>query len=430
MTIDDLNEPRGTDSWRGRAACLAIGSELLGSHKLDKNSLEITAVLARFAYDVAEKRIVGDDVLAVAAAVRDLLDRSEVVVVTGGLGPTADDVTREGVARALGRGLAPDQEIERWLRDRYQQVGRTMPELCRSMARVVEGSKVLLNDRGAAPGILVHEGERILAVFPGVPWEMRDMLKESLIPEIERRAAGRRRESRTLLLGGVLESEVEGRIRHLYDRFGRHDITILASFGVLRLVLSARGSSDEVECRLEEMEYAFRDVLGDDVAGVDVAGLADVVVAGLIDRGMTVATAESCTGGLVGAAVTDVAGASQAYVGGVVCYSNEVKESAVGVPHAVLVEHGAVSEPVARAMAEGVRRRLGADWGVGVTGIAGPSGGTAEKPVGLVHWAVAGPTGVEAAHRVFSGDRDVVRSWSMNAVLDMLRRSLPSEGMA
>lgn len=428
MTVDDLNEPRGTDSWRGRAACLAIGSELLGSHKLDKNSLEITAALARFGYDVVEKRVVGDDVQSVAGAVKELLDHCEVVAVTGGLGPTADDVTREGVARALGRRLAPDQEIERWLRDRYQQVGRTMPELCRSMARVVEGSKVLLNERGAAPGILVHEGERILAVFPGVPWEMRDMLNESLIPEIERRAAGRRRESRTLLLGGVLESEVEGRIRHLYDRFGRHDITILASFGVLRLVLSARGAADEVAGRLDEMEHAFRDLLVDDVAGVDVAGLADVVVAGLVDRGMTVATAESCTGGLVGAAVTDVAGASQAYVGGIVSYSNEVKESVVGVPLTVLVEYGAVSEPVARAMAEGVRRRLASDWGIGVTGIAGPSGGTAEKPVGLVHWAVAGPSGARAEHRVFSGDRDVVRTWSMNAALDLLRRSLRDEG--
>ena len=409
---------------------MAVGSELLCNHKLDRNSLEITAALGEHGYEVVEKRVVGDDVGAVSLAVSDLLSRYEVVVVTGGLGPTADDVTREAVALALGRKIAPDEDVERWLRDRYHQAGREMPELCRAMGRVVEGSRVLLNKRGAAPGILVHEGERILAVFPGVPWEMRDMLSESLVPELERRAVGRCRGSRTLLLGGVLESEAEGRIRHLYDRFGRHNITILASFGVLRLVLSAGGDSEEIERRLDEMEQAFRDLLGDDVAGVDLEGLADAVVAGLVDRTMTLATAESCTGGMVGAALTAVAGASDAYLGGVVSYSNEVKEDLVNVPHDLLVEQGAVSEPVARAMADGVRKRCAANWGIGVTGIAGPSGGTAEKPVGLVHWAVAGPDGVWAEHRVFSGDRDVVRSWSTNAVLDLLRRRIKDTGTA
>jgi nicotinamide-nucleotide amidase len=292
------------------------------------------------------------------------------------------------------------------------------------MARVVEGSEVLLNERGAAPGILIRYRGRVLAAFPGVPWEMRDMLRESLVPELEARGTNVVRASRTLLLGGVYESDTEGRVRHLYDVFGRHDVTILASFGVLRLLLQAHGGRDEAARRLDEMEAAFREVLGDDVAGVDVSGLAEVVVGRLIGLGATLATAESCTGGLVGAELTSVSGASEAYAGGVVSYSNDAKEGLIGVPHEVLIEHGAVSEPVARAMAAGVRQRLGSDWGLGVTGIAGPTGGSDDKPVGLVHWAVAGRDGVWADHHVFSGDRDVVRTWSMNSVLDLLRRRL------
>ncbi len=195
----------------------------------------------------------------------------------------------------------------------------------------------------------------------------------------------------------------------------------------MRLVLTATGDEETATARLDEMEAAFREILGDDVAGVDVAGPADVVVGELIERDRTVATAESCTGGMVGAALTTVSGASAVYLGGVVSYSNEVKEGLVGVPHELLVAHGAVSEPVARAMAEGIRNRLGTDWGLGVTGIAGPTGGTEEKPVGLVHWAVAGPSGTVADHRVFPGDRDIVRQWSVNSVLDLLRRELATQ---
>jgi nicotinamide-nucleotide amidase len=176
------------------------------------------------------------------------------------------------------------------------------------------------------------------------------------------------------------------------------------------------------------MEAAFRGILGDDVAGVDLSGLPEAVTVELRRHGQTMATAESCTGGLVSARVTDVAGASEVFVGGVVSYSNEVKEHQLGVPRDVLVEHGAVSEEVARAMAEGTRQRLGADWGVGITGIAGPAGGSEDKPVGLVHWAVAGPGGVWAQHRVFTGTRAVVREWSLNSALDLLRRRLADFG--
>ncbi len=411
-------------AFRGKAACIAVGSELLGDAKLDLNSLEITQTLETYGFNVVEKRVVGDSVERIAASIRELMNGCEVVIVTGGLGPTADDVTREGVALALARELFFDPEVEIWLQERYQRVGRTMPEIGRSMAMVVEDSEIIRNTAGSAPGILVEEDGRLLAVFPGVPWEMRSMVESHLKARLEQRYDGSIRGSRTLLMGGVVESEVEGRICHIYDRFGRDNVTILASFGALRLVLTATGAEAQVEQDLDRMEEAFREILGDDVAGIDIPGLAHVVIPTLVDSDKTLATAESCTGGLVGAALTDVSGSSDAYMGGVVSYSNQAKEEMVGVPHELLVEHGAVSEPVARAMAEEIRKRFGTDWGLGVTGIAGPSGGTDEKPVGLVHWAVAGPDGVVARHRVFPGDREIVRQWSVNVVLDLLRRQL------
>jgi nicotinamide-nucleotide amidase len=406
------------------AACLAVGSELLGDRELDGNSLIVARVLARYGVTMTEKRVVGDVVEQIARAVAELLERVDVVVVTGGLGPTVDDVTRAAVARGLGRELHPDAEVEGWIRERYVSLGRTMPELCRSMALVVDGSRPVRNTCGSAPGLVVEVGGRMLAVLPGVPHEMELMLERDLLPELERRAPGLTRRTRTLLLGGVMESEVEGRIGPLWERFGRDRMTILASPGVVRLLLQAVGSAADVAEALDGMEAAFRDALGDDVAGVEVAGLQQVVVGRLLAAGATLAAAESCTGGLLSARVTDLPGASGAFLGGVVCYSNAAKERLVGVPRALLETHGAVSEPVALALASGVRERFGADWGVGITGIAGPGGGTPDKPVGLVHWAVAGPGEVAHQQRVFGGSRAVVREWSVNAALDLLRRML------
>ena len=412
---------------RKTAACLAVGSELLGEQRLDSNSLTITRVLARYGVTVEEKRVTGDSVERVAVAIRELLDRHDLVVVTGGLGPTADDVTRDAVARALDRTIEADAEVERRIRNRYADLGRRMPSICTTMARVVAGSRPLRNDRGSAPGLLVERDDHVLAVFPGVPWEMEEMLERDLVPVVAGWGPGHAKITRTLLLGGVVESDTEEQIHHLYDRFGRENVTILASYGVLRLVLSAEGDEADAVARVDTMESAFREVLGDDVAGVEIDGLSEVVLEALRKRKQNLAVAESCTGGLISAHLTDVPGASDVFLGGVVSYSNEAKEQLLDVPHETLVEHGAVSEEVARAMAAGVRRRFSADWGVGITGIAGPTGGTEEKPVGLVHWAVAGPGGQWAKDRVFLGDRTIIREWSLNAALDLLRRRLMAE---
>ena len=302
-----------------------------------------------------------------------------------------------------------------------------MPVYAPAMARVIEGNRLLYNNRGTAPGMLFDLRGRLLAVLPGPPWEMEEMLERDLLPELVSWNPGAVRVRRTLVLGGVFESDVEESVRHLYERFGRENVSILASYGVVRLVLSAEGEEGSARHHLDVMERAFKEILSDDLAGADVTGLAEVAVEELRRQGQTLATAESCTGGLVSARLTDVPGASDAFVGGVVSYSNDVKEHQLGVPLDVLVEYGAVSEEVARAMASGVRTRLAADWGIGITGIAGPTGGTQNKPVGLVHWAVAGPGGVWAEHRVFPGDRSVVREWSLNNALDLLRRRLTAD---
>lgn len=403
---------------------MAVGSELLGSSKLDRNSLLIARVLAKYGIAVVEKRVVGDSVEHLAATLRELLERFDLVVTTGGLGPTADDVTREAIAAAVGRELTPDPDLADRLREGYAAQGRELPGMALKMARVVDGSRPLAPSGGAAPGVLLELRGKLLLAFPGVPHEMEGMLTGEVEPELASWNPGVVRVTRELVLGGVYESDVERRVAHLYDRFGRENVSILASKGVVRLVLTAAGEARAARAHVDRMERAFGELLGEDLAGVDVAGLAGPVLAALRARGETLVTAESCTGGLVAARLTEVPGSSDVLLGGAVTYSNALKEQLVDVPHDVLLAHGAVSEPVARAMAEGARRRLGADWSVALTGIAGPGGGTADKPVGLVHWAVAGPTGTVARHQVFRGPRSVVRAWSVNWSLDLLRRAV------
>ena len=346
------------------AACLAIGSELLGDRKLDRNSLTVTRELARYGVEVVEKVVVGDDEQRIAERLRELLVRVDLVVTTGGLGPTADDCTRQAVAAALGVNLQRDRELQEKIRARYAALNRRMPDVSVAMADVIVGARVLENHRGVAPGFLVETGGQLLAVLPGVPREMEAMLMRDLLPRIEGRNRGMARAQRMLLLTGVVESETEERILPLYDRFGRSSITILASYGIIRLILTASGEPAVATARLDEMESAFADVLGDDIVAVDQYDLAPVVLDRLVDRGETLATAESCTGGLIGAMLTEVSGSSRAFMGGVISYSNEAKERFVGVPAELLEAYGAVSEEVGagdgRRGARAVCHQLGA----------------------------------------------------------------------
>ncbi|MGC8917375.1 MAG: CinA family nicotinamide mononucleotide deamidase-related protein [Thermoanaerobaculum sp.] len=397
-----------------RAAFVAVGSELLRTSRLDTNSLFVAAKLAARGVDMVEKRCVGDDVTAVARAVSELLGRVELVILSGGLGPTADDVTREGVAEALHRRLYVDTKLLEQLEARYRRFGRTMPSIASRMAYLLEGAEPLPNPRGTAPGQWVTEGSKAVVLLPGVPEELETIFVLHVLPRLQ----GRPLLVRTLRVGGRFESEVEQRVSPLYERFGREKVTILAGRGTVDLVLYAEGPGE-----LAAMEGAFGDTLGDDLFGRDEATLPQVVLEALKARGWMLATAESCTGGLVGALLTQVPGASEAYLGGVVAYANSVKVRLLGVPEALLAEKGAVSREVAESMAAGACR-LGAHCGLAITGIAGPAGGTQEKPVGTVHVAVAVGGQVTHRHYRFGGSRQTVRELAANFSLDLLRRTL------
>jgi nicotinamide-nucleotide amidase len=422
-----------------KAAILAVGSELLGTDRLDTNSLRLTALLERYGAELRRKSIVGDSEEDIADELRLLLAQVDLVLVGGGLGPTADDVTREAAAAALGRGLRLDEEVLAGIERRFREHGLRMPAVNRKQAEVIEGAEILANRRGTAPGMrLESEGGATLFLFPGVPVELDGMIEDHLEPWLAARSGGTGRETVTLKVACMPESAVEERILPAYEEIGREWITILASPSDIRLLLTASGPEPERRARLEAMKARLRELVGDAVyCDREEETLEAVVGALLRQAGATLAVAESCTGGMLGERLTRVPGSSDYFLGGAIVYTNRLKTEMAGVPPALIEEHGAVSEPVARALAEGVRRALGSDWGIGVTGVAGPGGGSEAKPVGTVHIAVAGPGDggdgqIEHRQVRFPGDRQRVRQHSTQLALEMLRRRLlglaPSPG--
>jgi nicotinamide-nucleotide amidase len=420
-----------------RAAILAIGSELLGTERLDTNSLRLTGALARHGVELRRKAVTGDSEAEIAAELTHTLPRVDLVLLTGGLGPTSDDVTREAVAAALGRRLIFHGETLARIERRFQAMGLRMASVNRRQAEIVEGAEVLPNANGTAPGMrLATPSGAILFLFPGVPSELEAMIGTYLEPWLAERSGGAVRETAVLKVACVPESALEERIAPAYAEFGREAITILAKPGEIRLEMTATGPEAERRSRLAAMQRRLAELAGDAVYAERDADTLESVVGDLLRRaGRTLTAAESCTGGLLAERLTRVPGSSDYFLGGAVVYTNALKTRLVGVPEALLAAHGAVSEPVARAMAEGVRRALGSDYGVGITGVAGPGGGSEAKPVGTVHLAVAGPAAdpagaaagaADVVHRQvrFPGDRERVRWQSSQLALEMLRRLL------
>ncbi|HLE84569.1 MAG TPA: CinA family nicotinamide mononucleotide deamidase-related protein [Thermoanaerobaculia bacterium] len=415
-----------------RAAIAAVGSELLGSDRLDTNSLRLTEALERHGVELRRKVVVGDDREELARVLRTLAAEHELVLVTGGLGPTTDDVTREAAADALGWTLRLDEGLAAAIEDRFRAFGRRMPAVNRRQAMVPVGgpegsAEVIPNPRGSAPGLrLDAPGGATLFLFPGVPAELEGMIADRLVPWLAERSGGARRERVALKVASLTESDVEERIAPAYDEFGQEAITVLAGSGEVTVRAVAGGPEATRRPRLAAMAKRLAGLLGDAVYTDREEEALEAVVGRLLsERRLTLATAESCTGGLVAERLTRVPGSSAYFVGGVVAYSDAVKTAFLGVPAALLAEHGAVSEPVARAMAEGARRALGSDWALAVTGVAGPGGGSDEKPVGTVDLAWAGPGGATDHRRVrFLGARERVRALSAQAVLEGLRRRL------
>ena len=408
------------------AEIVAVGSELLTPHRSDTNSLYLTAQLNEIGIDVRAKAIVGDDDADLTGVFRQALARADVVMFTGGLGPTADDITREVVARVLGLTLEEDATILMTLRDRFARRGLAMPEINRRQAQVPHGASPLPNPNGTAPGLWIEQGEQVVVLLPGPPRELQAMFEAHVRPRLAARTGGRRLRRRVIKMTGRPESHVEEIAQPLYVKMVDWPIpvrtTILAAPGQIELHLTAIGADlDGVDRALDDAVRALSTALGSIVFSTDGRNLPEVVGDLLRDRAQRIAVAESCTGGLVQSRLTDVPGSSQWVLGGVMAYANEVKIEQLGVSPVLIEEHGAVSEAVAGAMAEGVRERLHADLGVGVTGIAGPTGGTPSKPVGTVMIAV---TGRPARTFNFPGDRNTVRLQATQAALEMVRRAL------
>jgi len=412
-----------------RAAILAVGTELLSVDRVDSHSLRLAARLERHGVALVRKAVVADDEEEIAAEVVAALARVDLLIVTGGLGPTADDLTREGCARALGLRLVEDAAVWEAIGRRFASFGRTPSENNRRQALVPEGAAVLANARGTAPGLRLDRGGRTLFLLPGVPHELEELVERELEPWLVARSSGGGTERRTLRVAMRPESEVDRMLEPAYREFGRESITVLASPGEVRVRFAAHGPAPERGARLEAMDRRLRGLLGDAVFGAGEEETLEAVVGALLAaRGWTLATAESCTGGLVAERLTRVPGSSGWFPGGVVAYSNSVKTDLAGVDPELFAAHGAVSEQVARALAEGVRRRFGADLGIGITGIAGPGGGSEEKPVGTVHLALAAADGTRHRALRLPGDRERVRTMAAQAALEMVRRGLLETG--
>lgn len=405
---------------------LAVGSELLSTDRLDSNSLHLTAILERHGVELVRKGVVGDDERAVEREIRRAREDAELVLVGGGLGPTADDVTREGCARALSVELREDPEVRASIARRFAAMGREPSANNWKQAEILAGATVLPNPRGTAPGQRLELDGGALFLFPGVPHELAFLADRDLESWLAERSDGGARERRTLRVALRPESEIDQKLVPAYEEFGREWITVLAAPGEVKIRLTAAGSGAWRDQRLAEMAARVRTLLGDVIFGEgESLTLEQVVGEALAAHGWRLATAESCTGGLLAERLTRVPGSSRYFPGGVITYSNAEKTRQLGVAESLLAEHGAVSEAAARAMAEGVRARFGTDLGVAITGVAGPDGGSAEKPVGTVHVAIAGPgERVDHRHLRLPGDRERIRWQASQAALEMTRRRL------
>jgi nicotinamide-nucleotide amidase len=409
-----------------RAAILAVGSELLGSERLDTNSLLITELLERHGVELVRKAVVGDDLQEVVRSLRELVEAVDLLLVSGGLGPTTDDLTRQAVAACLDRPLIERAEIVEDIRAKFASFGMSMPEVNRRQAEVIEGAAVLENHRGTAPGLRVEHEHGTVFLFPGVPHELEAMVTTELAPWLERRGEGTPLERRVLRVACVPESTAEEMLAPAYEEFGSRSIGLLASAGELQVRLTSGGDSAG-EADLDRLERYVAELMGEAVYSRQPEDTLESVVGGLLAAaGATVATAESCTGGLVAERLTRVAGSSGWFVGSAVTYADRLKMTMLGVEGGLIEHHGAVSPEVAEAMASGVRQRLESDYGLAITGIAGPGGGSAEKPVGTVHVALAGPGDERPTHRHLRlpGDRHRVRRLTSQWALEMLRRRL------
>lgn len=405
------------------AEIIAVGSELLTPARVDTNSLWLTRQLNELGIQVRLKTVVGDDQARLEQAIGDALKRSQVVITTGGLGPTEDDITRQVAAKVTGRLLKLDHRIADELKAKFASRELRMPEINLRQAMVPEGAVVLPNDKGTAPGLCLELDGRILVLLPGPPRELMPMYGDSVAERLAKLSGGSIIRRVELRAAGLGESALDEMIHPIYSQYENPSTTILFSEEGLEVHLTAEASTiEEADALLDEVATKIESRAGKYIYSRRGETLAEVVARLLTEKRLTIATAESCTGGLIAKMLTDIAGSSKFFLEGFVTYSNEAKIARLGVDRALIEKHGAVSEEVACAMADGVRKTAGASIGIGVTGIAGPDGGTPEKPVGLVHLAYSDEAHTEHKHRIFGPDRTRVRALTALTALDLIRR--------
>jgi len=411
------------------AEIIAIGSELLTPFRQDTNSLYLTDRLNQFGVEVIFKTVVGDNVDHLTSVASLAVSRADIVIFMGGLGPTEDDLTREAVSKALGLELGRDPAIVAAIEQRFAAHGWKMASNNLKQADVIAGATVLPNANGTAPGQWIsgkYDGhDKIIMLLPGPPHELKALFEEQCVERLRAKLPPLFIATRELKITGVGESHCDARVAPIYKRFPDVQTTILAGAGEIQLHLKTRGPSlAAAQKRIDELVVQIEEELGDYVFSDNGDSMERIVGNYLQMRGATLAAAESCTGGLLAERITSVSGSSRYFLGGAVVYSNKLKTEIANVPASLIEKRGAVSREVAAALAEGIRARCGATLGIGITGIAGPDGGTPEKPVGLVFHALASDSGADVVERKFPGDRKRIRWFASQQALDMIRKKL------
>jgi len=407
------------------AEIIAVGSEMLTPARVDTNSLYLTGELNRLGVEVVAKCVIGDDRDRLAEAVRRALAGSNLVILSGGLGPTEDDITREAVAQALDRKLVYHAEIADALAERFARARRRMAEINKRQAFIIDGAAILANDRGTAPGQWVEDSGGVAMLLPGPPHELQAMFERQCLPRLERLVPPLAIRTAFLRVTGMTESDLDQLIAPVYKKYTNPATTILAANGDLQVHLRARASTGaEADALLLEVAGPIEALLGDSLYSRNGDPLE--VVAGQLLRNAhaTVAVAESCTGGMLGARFTTTPGSSDYFLGGFLTYSNAMKIELLGVRPETLEQHGAVSRETAEAMAIGARQRTGATYALSVTGVAGPDQGAEKAPVGTVYVGIADASGAHVVTRQFFGDRERIRVFTTQMALDLLRRRL------
>jgi nicotinamide-nucleotide amidase len=412
------------------AEIIAVGSEMLTPQRVDTNSLYLTGELNNIGVEVVTKCVIGDDRERLADAIQRALSRSAILIVSGGLGPTEDDLTREAMALALDRKLVFRPEIATALEQRFLKLKRKMAEVNKRQAFVIQGAEILANDRGTAPGQWVEESGAVAMLLPGPPHELKSMFERQCLPRLTRLVP--RQVIRTLFLrvAGMPESDLDQLIAPVYKKYKNPATTILAANGDLQIHLRARCATEaKADELLAEVGGPIELLLGDRIYSRNGDPLEAVVGELLRIRHATVSVAESCTGGMLGERFTSVPGSSDYFAGGFITYTNAMKVEMLGVTPEILEEHGAVSKPTAEAMAVGARRRTGSTYALSITGVAGPNPGTEAAPVGTVYVGIADAAGTLVMHRQFLGDRQRIRIFTCQMAMDLLRRRMTGRAL-